>query len=484
MVRRARIAGVLAALGGAGLLVFVATRPSVRGAVARYFEPVSAVPAAVPRADASSPAPAPAKVVRGDEARELRTLADLEAKALAGAGAAPPTDDRSALLPATEKLPMAAPLQGLRLPPFVTRRPLLVERLLGALRADDAARQALVAAHRRCGRFRAAMTAAFERNKVPLDLLAAAYVQSACLPDAEAPGRTGLWGLTLPQAKAFELVVVPGYDERRSPYRGSDEFAEFLALAKQRLGAWELALYAHAVGYGKASAELEALPPDDFATLIAEKRLDPRGTRWAAEVLAVAIALANPEPFGLDHVAQEESVLSKDLEIPPSTPLAVVAQAADTTVPALRGLNPEYTGDYVPSTGLLMTMRVPGSGYARAKEMLLALLYSTSDAVRNAPRAGSGASTASAPAAAPAGVVGVSADGSRYYRVKEGDTLPTIAAQFGCTVDDIAKDNTLRKEDPLKPGKLLVLPAAPGAPAPAPAPSSPRTPRVGGKKSR
>lgn len=61
---------------------------------------------------------------------------------------------------------------------------------------------------------------------------------------------------------------------------------------------------------------------------------------------------------------------------------------------------------------------------------------------------------ASAPATTPA-----PAAGQQKYVVKYGDTLSSIAAQYGVTVQQIIDANSLQNPDLLLPGQELIIPA-------------------------
>ena len=110
----------------------------------------------------------------------------------------------------------------------------------------------------------------------------------------------------------------------------------------------------------------------------------------------------------------------------------------------LRELNPEYLGDSVPSTSFVMTMHLPSASLARAKELLMPLMYSTTGG------GGGGAgfdwgrrstwpdATAATPEGARARRLSAVPDddratrGSRrmYYRVQDGDTLESLGRRF------------------------------------------------------
>jgi nucleoid-associated protein YgaU len=69
------------------------------------------------------------------------------------------------------------------------------------------------------------------------------------------------------------------------------------------------------------------------------------------------------------------------------------------------------------------------------------------------------ASTAALPTLAGASIdVSPPPDGSRRYRVREGDTLRTIADRFGITVRQLRQANDLGDPPRLEPGDVLRIP--------------------------
>jgi LysM repeat protein len=48
--------------------------------------------------------------------------------------------------------------------------------------------------------------------------------------------------------------------------------------------------------------------------------------------------------------------------------------------------------------------------------------------------------------------------GTTHYKVHKGDTLDQIARVYGVTVDRIADRNRLKKDQPIRPGLVLVIP--------------------------
>ena len=158
-------------------------------------------------------------------------------------------------------------------------------------------------------------------------------------------------------AHAYGLALLPKYDERRGVALSTEAAAHYLADLHERLGSWELGLFAFAQGYARTMAALQKHTSLEYWDLVSE--LPPDGTTYVAEILAVATMLDNPDRFGLDVVKPDEPEVTSDLEVPADATFSILARAAGTSVARLRELNPEYLSDSVPSTNFALTMHLP-----------------------------------------------------------------------------------------------------------------------------
>jgi hypothetical protein len=190
-------------------------------------------------------------------------------------------------------------------------------------------------------------------------------------------------------------------------------------------------------------------------------------TVYVAEVLGTAVLLANLDRFGLDTVKRAEPTSVSELDVPSGTSLPLVARAASVAPTTLRELNPEYGSDVVPTTSFPMVVHVPSDTLARARE-LLPLLQDGKEIGAEAD--GGGIAEAGVPSVRP--VISRGTDQRMFYRVKEGDTLPSLARENGISVDTIASDNALDSTSSLRPGMILAIrlpePAASAGASPSP----------------
>lgn len=344
---------------------------------------------------------------------------------------------------------------GLVRPDVATGNDVGIDRALSALTEVETTRAAFVRGLRQSGRYQAAVRATLRAWKVPDVLAAIIFLESGFSPTASASdGGAGLWSLPQGVAETYGLLVTKDYDERRGVVLSTEAAAHYLSDLFERFQSWELAVYAFGRGYALASDDLQK--GVDAAELRDLRDLD---AVYVDRVTALGFILLNPERFGFGDVHLDDPETTSDLEVPSNAPFGTIARAAGTSVDHLRELNPEYLTDVVPNTGLVMVVHLPSIGFARAKELLLPLLYSRAPTIqkgasfdwgtqRNDPGAGD--------AAAPP-ISARERHGRKFYRVEEGDTLASVAARFNVSVEKLVDDNALDRSSALRSGQLLVL---------------------------
>jgi hypothetical protein len=466
-MRRGTFAAVIG-LGMAAPAVILAVamaRSDVRDVLKSFVAPLPSI-SAVPAGSAGIVQALPPEVaITGVESSELRAL-------VADAGVPPSRGTRTALFAAD--WPPAPPdyalPRGLRRSELVSRADATIDRAVTYLATDEKGHGALLATVKRSGAHRDEVDRILTAWKVPTTLVAIAFVESGFEVNATSlDGGVGLWSLRKDVARAYGLATLETYDERRAVALSTEAAGHHLADLHERLGSWELAILAFGTSYAGTVDEIRKRNAADYWDLAGE--LPPASSQYVAEVLAVATLLDNRDRFGVNAVKLDDPLVTSDLEVPAGASFATVARAAGTSVETLRGLNPEYLGNTVPDTGFAMAMHLPSAGLARAKELLMPLMYSTSSdgVTRSDPRFDYGrgrADDAGAREAGPgtgSGIVAHGGDNRMFYRVQDGDTLDSLARRFSVPRDTIARDNALDPSAGLHAGQLLLL--RPGSPA-------------------
>jgi spore germination protein YaaH len=114
------------------------------------------------------------------------------------------------------------------------------------------------------------------------------------------------------------------------------------------------------------------------------------------------------------------------IELPKKTPVLSIARAARTTFKAIRDLNPEIRGYYLPK-GVLM-LNIPSGASAGFLDRLAGQVPSLS-----------------------------SGGSESVYEVKKGDTLSAIAERLNVPVQSLMIWNNLSAGQPIRPGDRLIL---------------------------
>jgi len=214
------------------------------------------------------------------------------------------------------------------------------------------------------------------------------------------------------------------------------------------------------------------------------------------KLIAAALLAKDPLRHGFDSIPLLEPLTFDEMTVPDATGLDVLADLADTTTRALVELNPQYYRGVTPpnrtsivrvprGTGSLVATRYAalppnervnflehvvkrgetlseiGQRYGVSVSLLRAANGNVSPTrlqigqrliIPMSPAGRSRATRGSAPRATPPVV-----SGSRYYTVRSGDSLWTIARRYGVSVADLTRWNGLRERDVIRVGQRLAV---------------------------
>jgi membrane-bound lytic murein transglycosylase D len=270
---------------------------------------------------------------------------------------------------------------------------------------------------------------------LPGDLVYLALIESGFSNSATSRSRAvGMWQFMKGTAKLYGLRVDSWVDERRDPYRATDAAVRHLKMLNGRFGSLYLAAAAYNAGAGKVSRGLIRLPDDEadsvnsdatFFRLYDTKLLRRETKDYVPKLIAAALIAKEPARYGFE-VTQVDPPAYDSIIVPTMTGLDVIARLADTTVAAVRELNPQYLRLATPP-GVASIVRVP---------------------------AGRGASTETAYAALPASRRVTFVE----HVVARGETMGHIARRYHVSSRLLADANPKVKARRLRPGQIVVVP--------------------------
>jgi membrane-bound lytic murein transglycosylase D len=370
-------------------------------------------------------------------------------------------------------------------------------------------RERFAVAMERAGRYLPFIREELRKAKMPLDLAYLPFVESAFNPHARSRASAqGLWQFIAGTARVYDLHCDRMVDERNDPYLATRAAVAHLAELYAMFGDWELALAAYDSGPGRVQQALRRAKgtTTDFWKL---RRFLPRETRnYVPALWSVLVVIKNPTAYGFAPIAESPECLGR-VKVAGALDLDVLAEHAGVDVELLAEINPALIHRMTPIGGSYQ-LAVPCGQEERYATVLasipddkrvrsfvhvvergdtlggIARRYGSSpetiaaaNGVRNMralrigqtlviPRQmGSGKPTstgarvtvaAAEPAPPAARQKRPDADAPERYRVRNGDSLYSIARRFGVSVEHLKGLNGLTGTL-IRPGQWLRLAA-------------------------
>jgi membrane-bound lytic murein transglycosylase D len=305
-------------------------------------------------------------------------------------------------------------------------------------------RQYFLEAYRRSGLFRPMILAKLEAAGLPSQLSWLPLVESLFKERAlSRAAAVGLWQFIASTGARYGLARNAWVDDRMDPEKSTDAAIAYLTELHGMFGEWPKALAAYNCGEGQVDrlGRRNAVEYQDFWDLYAMLPQETR--RYVPRFFATLVILADPARYGM--------TLPEPLAPRPETVAVRVGRAvqldrldAELGLPVgtLKELNPALRHAATPAYGY--DLRVP----VGAAELVPARV-------------------AALPQYEPPRALTVT------HRVGRGETLSTIAARYGTSVEAIMRANRIRSANRIWPGQRLEVPVRGRSAATAAVPADP-----------
>jgi peptidoglycan lytic transglycosylase D len=340
------------------------------------------------------------------------------------------------------------------------------------------------------------------REGMPGDLVYLALIESGFSNTATSRAKAvGMWQFMKGTAKYYDLRVDSWVDERRDPFLATDAAVRHLRDLNARFGSLYLAAAAYNAGSGRVSRGLRRLRDDDSERTsdaaffrLYDTRLLRRETKdYVPKLIAAAVIAKEPARYGFS-LTPAEPLVYDSIVVPTMTGLDVIARLADTTVAAVRELNPQFLRLATPP-GKASVVRLPVGrgpatvmayaelppekrvtfvehfvvsgetmgGIARKYRVSSRLLADANPRVNPrrlrigqrlvVPTGGAISSSMARRMSDPVPAAGTNSSG--YHRVKRGETLSGIADEYGVSQRDLRQWNKLNSKGWIRAGQRL-----------------------------
>jgi membrane-bound lytic murein transglycosylase D len=282
----------------------------------------------------------------------------------------------------------------------------------------------------RSGRYHDMMVSILKQEGVPQDLIYLAQAESGFHPLAVSRvGARGIWQFMGSRARGYGLSHNLWVDDRQDPEKSTRAAAHHLKDLYNQFGDWYLAMAAYNSGPGTVQAAVRRTGYADFWELYRRNVLPKETRNYVPIILAVTIIAKNPSQYGLEDIAMDHPAKYDTVTITYPVDLRLVAECVGATPVELQELNPS-----------LLRLTTPREG-----KFDLHLPTGKKDEYQ------------SAIAAIPTGM----RLSWRYHTVQSGDTLASLAKTYRAPAKSIAEVNHLDGTE-LETGAKLVIPVAPG----------------------
>jgi membrane-bound lytic murein transglycosylase D len=295
----------------------------------------------------------------------------------------------------------------------------------------------------RMPRFEPMARAALTAHGLPGDLVYLALIESGFSTVAVSRSRAvGMWQFMAATGRGYGLEVSPWIDERRDPVKATDAAARYLSDLTRQFGSHYLAAAAYNGGPGRVGRGLlrisalqgagdDAVDPtsDDMFFELAETSSIHQETKdYVPKLIAAALIAKNPDAYGFTVPDDVEPFPLDSVMVEGGTGLDLIATLADTTLDAIRDLNPQ----------LLRGITPPGE--RSAVRLPLGTMATVAAAYAATP-----------PTERPAVVTHV---------VRRGETVSGIAARYGVSTDLLMSSNRVARARSLQVGTTLYIPVS------------------------
>jgi peptidoglycan lytic transglycosylase D len=282
----------------------------------------------------------------------------------------------------------------------------------------------------RSGRYRDMMLPILKEEGVPQDLIYLAQAESGFHPLAVSRvGARGIWQFMASRARGYGLSHDMYVDDRQDPEKSTRAAARHLKDLYNQFGDWYLAMAAYNSGPGTVQAAVKRTGYADFWELYRRNVLPKETRNYVPIILAVTIMAKNPSQYGLEDVAMEKPADFDSVTIHYPVDLRLVADCVGVSVSELQDLNPSLLRLSTPRTGSFQ-LRLP----AGTKEQYETAIAAIPPEMRL---------------------------WWRYHSVQPGDTVVALARKYHTTAKQIEEANHLDGPE-LDSEAKLVIPVAPG----------------------
>lgn len=212
----------------------------------------------------------------------------------------------------------------------------------------------------RAGRYAPILGAILEEHGLPRDLIFLAMAESGFNTSAKSwCAAVGPWQFMPSTGKLYGLEQDWYKDERRDPIKATVSAARYLTKLYGDFGSWEVAAAAYNAGEGKLSKAIVKYKSEDFWDISKGRYLKSETKNYVPKIMALAIIGKNLKSFGFDDVEFHEPLDFDEVTVKPATDLVKLSEVLGVEFEEIQRLNPEILRWFTPPNVSDYKLRIP-----------------------------------------------------------------------------------------------------------------------------
>ena len=287
-----------------------------------------------------------------------------------------------------------------------------------------------------------------DRQGIPHELKYLPIIESALNPKAVSRASAkGLWQFIFPTGKLYGLRSNNYIDERFDPIKSTNAAVKYLSDLYGIFGSWELAIAAYNCGPGNVKkAIMRSGGKTDFWEIY---RWLPRETRgYLPMFIAANYIMTYHEEHGIHPMEPSTPIITDTIHVSKNLHFKQIVDVCGADIEEIRALNPQFTRDIVPGENEPYVLRLSNSMVSRFianedtiykhRQQEFFPSESIEKMLKEAKANDDGHGTL------------------KRHKVKNGETLGSIARKSRVTVKQIMKWNNMRNTK-IRAGKYLKI---------------------------
>ena len=289
---------------------------------------------------------------------------------------------------------------------------------------------------------------ALDAYGLPMELKYLPIIESALNPSAVSRvGASGLWQFMLATGKMYGLESTSLVDERRDPIKATWAAARYLKELHAIYQDWNLALAAYNCGPGNINKAIRrAGGKKDYWAIYPFLPKETRG--YVPGFIAANYAMTYYCDHNICPMETSIPVNTDTLQISKELHFEQIKDLCDISIEELKSLNPQYKRNIIPGHIKPYTLRLPLnciSAFIDRQDTIYK--HRSAELFKNRKIVNIGSSTKSS---------ATSSSKITYHRIRNGESLSTIANKYRVRVKDIQRWNGLRNTR-ISAGKTLKI---------------------------